>query len=413
MSSLEFVTPEEVGLDSGRLARIPEFFNSYLDANKLPCMSTLVARDDKAVFMSQKGHMDMTGNSAEIDADTIFRIYSMTKPVTSVAIMMLFERCLIRLDDPISRYIPVFANMEVYVEGGPENPVTRPADRELQIIDLLTHTSGLTYSFLMQSDVDAIYRQRGIDTLSRPVPLDQFCDLLGSAPLLFSPGERWNYSNATDVLGRIVEVVSGKALDEFFQSEIFSPLSMTDTGFFVPEDKHNRLMACYARNADTGQINLADPAGGSSRVFAQQPELLSGGGGLVSTLSDYFRFCRMLARGGELDGKRLLSPKTIEYMTLNHLPNGKTIADMGDKTFSEARMDGSGFGLGFAVTTDTVASRQSGSIGSYSWGGLASTFFWIDPVEDLICIQLTQLMPSSSYPIRPQLQQLVYSSIVE
>ena len=264
----------------------------------------------------------------------------------------------------------------------------------------------------MQSEVDAIYRNRKIDTLNTTMTLETFCDEIAKAPLLFSPGERWNYSNATDVLGRIVEVVSGKPLDVFFKEEIFNPLGMNDTGFHAKESEHHRLMACYSRNPLSGEIKLADPRGSESRAFASVPALLSGGGGLVSSIGDYYKFCRMLARGGELNGARLLSPKTIEYMTRNHLPQDKTIAEMGDKTFSEARMDGSGFGLGFAVTTDTVASRQPGSEGAYSWGGLASTYFWIDPLEDLICIQMTQLMPSSSYPIRPQLQQLVYASIM-
>lgn len=202
------------------------------------------------------------------------------------------------------------------------------------------------------------------------------------------------------------------SLDAFFHKRIFAPLGMDDTFFSVPEDKLDRLMACYSRHPVTGVITQADPAGKGS-VYARKPNVLSGGGGLASTIGDYFKFCLMLANGGELNGVRLLSPKTLEFMTLNHLPDNKTLKDMGDKTFSESRMDGSGFGLGWAVTTDVVATTQPGSVGTFSWGGMASTFFWIDPVEDLITIQMTQLMPSGAYPIRPQLQQLVYAAIEE
>lgn len=411
MAAIEVRDPSEVGLSAERLARIPQYFASYVDQKRLPCAAVLVARGGEVAHLSMIGTTEL-GGSKPIDQDTIYRIYSMTKPITSVAIMMLFEEGKLRLDHELSRYIPEFAETKVWDGGTPESPKLRAPDRPIMIRDLLIHTSGLSYAFLNQHEVDAIYRRDGLEYGGWKGDLASFCQALARAPLVFSPGDKWNYSNATDVLGRVVEVVSGMPLDQFFATRILGPLGMKDTGFSVPADKIHRLMACYFRHPETGAALQSDAAGESS-AYARRPNVFSGGGGLASTVGDYLRFCLMLANGGELDGVRLLSPKTVDFMTLNHLPGGRTIAQMGDKTFSETRMDGSGFGLGFAVTTDVIATTQPGSEGTFSWGGMASTFFWIDPLEDLIAIQMTQLMPSGSYPIRPQLQQLVYSAIVD
>jgi CubicO group peptidase (beta-lactamase class C family) len=411
MTAIERVDPREVGLSADRLARIPTFFEPYLERGKLPCMAVLIAREGKVAHLSLQGRTEI-GGGEPIAEETLYRIYSMTKPVTSVAAMMLFEEGKLRLDHEVSRYIPSFADVRVWDGGTPEEPRTRAPDRPMLVRDLFLHTSGLTYAFLHQHDADAHYRARNLEYSAFKGDLAAFCDALAGAPLAFSPGERWNYSNATDVLGRIVEVVSGQTLDRFFETRIFKPLGMADTGFHVPPESVGRLMACYWRNPQNGAILRTDPGGGASS-YAAPPNVLSGGGGLVSTLDDYLRLCLMLAQGGEFGGVRLLSPKTIEFMTMNHLPENRTISQMGDKTFSETRMEGSGFGLGFAVTTDVIATTQPGSVGTYSWGGMASTFFWIDPVEDLLAIQMTQLMPSGSYPIRPQLQQLVYAAITD
>lgn len=407
MSAIELIDPAEAGLNAERLKRIPQYFDGYIARKKLPCVAVLVARGGQVAHLSFQGATEM-GGPTPIGEDTIYRIYSMTKPVTSVAAMMLFEEGALRLDHEVFRYIPEFQDVMVYGEGGK----LRKPDRPILVRDLFLHTSGLTYSFLVQTPVDEIYRQKGLEHFSWKGDLKSFCEELARAPLVFSPGDKWNYSNATDVLGRVVEVASGMSLDQFFQKRIFGPLGMKDTGFHVPEDKIERLMACYRRDPNTGVITQSDGAGKTS-VYAKAPNVLSGGGGLASTIGDYLQFCLMLANGGELNGVRILSPKTLEFMTMNHLPDGKTLKDMGDKTFSESRMDGSGFGLGWAVTTDVVATTQPGSVGTFSWGGMASTFFWIDPVEDLIVIQMTQLMPSGAYPIRPQLQQLVYAAIDE
>lgn len=413
MSLPEFVAPEEVGLCSNRLERIPEFFQTnFIDKGKLPCAAVLVARDDKPAYLSLSGKTSMEDDGVPIADDTIYRIYSMTKPVTSVAAMMLFEEGRLRLDDPVAKYIPAFAETKVWDGGTIDQPILRDPDRAMTVFDLMTHTSGLSYGFLFQHEVDAYYRALKLDQNTHDGDLESFSNALAKAPLLFSPGDRWNYSNSTDVLGRVVEVASGEPLDEHFKRRIFDPLGMNDTGFWAEGERAERLMACYARHPETGKISLADKAGPEAR-FARRPKILSGGGGLTSTIIDYFKFARMLARGGEVDGVRLLSPKTIDFMAVNALPDNKTLAQMGDTTFSEARMEGSGFGLGFGVTVDPVANRNPCSMGSFNWGGMASTFFWVDPAEDLFCVLMTQLMPSGAYPIRPLLQQLVYASITE
>lgn len=405
--TLDLIDPALAGLNADRLARIPQYFDTYIDKGRLPCVAALVARGGQVAHLSFRGATEM-GGSRPVDENTIYRIYSMTKPITSVAAMMLFEEGALRLDHEVFRYIPEFQDTRVL---GDDGKLVKPA-RAMTVRDLFTHTSGLSYSFLMQGAVDKYYRDNKLEYSQWKGDLASFCQALAKAPLVFSPGDRWNYSNSTDVLGRVVEVASGMSLDHFFQKRIFGPLGMKDTGFHVPAESLDRLMACYRRDPVSGVISLADP-GGAASAYAKPPNVFSGGGGLASTIGDYFRFCLMLANGGELDGVRLLSPKTLEFMTMNHLPDNKTLKDMGDKTFSESRMDGSGFGLGWAVTTDVVATTQPGSIGTFSWGGMASTFFWIDPVEDLIAIQMTQLMPSGAYPIRPQFQQLVYAAIEE
>ncbi|MEL7453676.1 MAG: serine hydrolase domain-containing protein [Pseudomonadota bacterium] len=395
-------------LSAERLARIPHFFQTYLDQKKLPCMATLISRAGQIAHLSVQGVMDW--DTAEpIKEDTIYRIYSMTKPITCVAAMMLFEEGKLRLEHDVSRYLPEYADVKVWDGGSIEDPKLVTPDRPMRVHDLFTHMSGITYGFLFQHYVDGIYRQ---EKIGEPIEtLRKMVRRIAGLPLVFSPGTRWNYGHSIDVLGAIVEEVSGQTLDTFFKERIFEPLGMVDTGFFVPEDKLKRFAACYAKDAASGEIVKSDGGKDSTKLYKSQPILLNAGGGLVSTLHDYHAFCCMLLNGGTLNGKRLLSPKTIEFMTENHLPDGKTIIEMGDKTFSEARMEGNGFGLLGSVTTDIVELCQPGSEGSFAWGGLASTYFWIDPVEQLIGIQMTQLIPSSTYPIRPQFQQLVYAAI--
>lgn len=407
------LAPEDVGLNRQRLDHIADYFDkAYLAEGKLPCMATMVSRNGQIVHESYRGKTHLEGGSA-IGPDTIFRIYSMTKPITSVAAMMLHDEGVVRLDHEIARYIPEFADTEVWVGGDLINYETRKPDRPMTVRDAFTHTTGVTYGFLMQHEVDALYRREKIGMLGEGEgeTLGEMCARIAKLPLLFSPGTQWNYGHSTDILGRVVEVASGMSLDEFFRNRIFGPLGMEDTDFFVPESKLDRLMACYAKNPITGEVTKSDGAGADSKAYKTQPKLLNAGGGLVSTLNDYHKFCLMLLQGGSLNGHRLLSPKTVEFMRMNHLPEGKTIKEMGDKTFSEARMEGNGFGLGGSTIVNVAETLTPGSIGTFSWGGLANTFFWIDPEEELIAIQATQMIPTGCYPIRPQFQQLVYAAI--
>lgn len=408
MPKQHITNPADLALSAERLARIQDFFQPYIESGKLPNMATLVSRSGEVAHLALAGAMEM-GGATPIHEDTIYRIYSMTKPVTAVAAMILFEEGKLRLEHPVSRYLAEYADVQVWDGGTVDAPELKAPEREMTVLDLFTHTSGITYGFLMQHDVDAIYRKelRGAEKGT----LRQMVGRIAGLPLVFSPGERFNYGHSTDVLGAIVEDVSGQSLDVFFKERIFGPLGMVDTDFFVPQDKLDRFPACYAKDAETGQIELYDGAGAASKMYTRQPSLLNAGGGLVSTLHDYHKFCRMLLGGGALDGTRLLSPKTLEFMTANHLPGGKSILDMGDKTFAEGRMHGNGFCLMGSVLQDLVAFGQPGSEGTFAWGGLASTYFWIDPVEQIIGIQMTQLVPSSTYPIRTQFQQIAYAAI--
>ncbi|MEX1251585.1 MAG: serine hydrolase domain-containing protein [Hyphomonas sp.] len=401
--------PHEVGLNADRLDAMPAYFKeNYIDTGKLPCMALLVSRGGEIAHESYTGATEMGGKEV-ISAETIFRIYSMTKPITTLAIMMLLEECKIRLDHPVSRYIPEYKNAMVWDGGTAAAPKLRKPDREMLVLDLVTHTSGLTYGFLFQDETDEIYR---INKVGHPKDtLQDMARQIGQLPLAFSPGTEWRYSHSIDTLGAIVEIISGQPLDEFFRERIFGPLGMDDTDFWVPPEKIHRLMACYQKDAKTGETTLADPGGAASKLYSRRPNLLNAGGGLASTVRDYHRFALMLLRGGTLDGARIISPKTWEFMRQNHLPDDQTMRGMGRSAFTEVMADGVGFGLGGSVVQDIVQTRQPGSDGTFSWGGLASTFFWIDPEEELIAIQATQLMPSSTYPMRMQFQQLVYSAI--
>jgi CubicO group peptidase (beta-lactamase class C family) len=333
----------------------------------------------------------------------------MTKPITSVAFMMLVEEGLVSLEDPVHRFIPNWRHLGVYVAGTPGMFQTRPTDAPMRMIDLLRHTAGLTYGFQTRTNVDAAYRSAKVEPFAQKEGLQGFIDSLAKLPLEFSPGTAWNYSVATDVLGYLVQLISGKPFEQFLQDRILGPLGMTDTAFHAPEAKVQRLAECYVVGAD-GKLA---PATQGWPDFRKQPAAPSGGGGLVSTMADYLRFCEMLRRGGELDGVRLLGPKTLQLMRSNHLPGGKDLADVSVSMFSEALYQGIGFGLGFAMTTDVAKTGVAGSLGEYWWGGMASTAFWIDPVEDLSVVFLTQLIPSSLYPIRRELRTLVNAAIVD
>ncbi len=408
--------PESVGLSSDRLARIDRFLDErYIQTGKLPCAQVKVWRGGQLAHSTLLGSADIE-RGKPIAEDSLFRIYSMTKPVTSVAFMMLVEQGLVALDDPVAKHIPAWANLGVFDGGTVDGFRTKPCGRPMQIVDLLRHTSGLTYGFQQMTNVDAAYRKLKVGEFVDAGSLDDMIADLAKLPLEFSPGEAWNYSVSTDVLGYLVGKISGRPFPVFLEEEIFAPLGMKDTAFQVRSGQESRLTACYAVGALGSKQTLAKPVlqdDPTKSIYLRPPELVSGGGGLVSTAEDYLRFCRMLLNGGELDGARLLSPKTLHLMTANHLPGGKDMATMSRSLFSEANYAGVGFGLGFAVTIDPALPLIPGSVGDFFWGGAASTFFWVDPVEDLTVVFLTQLLPSSAYPVRRELRTLVYSAITE
>ncbi len=407
------VDPAEVGFAADRLRRVDDNFARYVDDGLLPGWLLTVSRHGKLAYVASYGHRDKEAG-LEVTSDTLWRIYSMTKPVTSVAAMMLYEQGRFELTDPVARFIPSFKDLRVFTGGSDQRPVTVPATEPMRIWHLLTHTSGLTYGFHRQHPVDAMHRAAGFDLDSKPtMNLEESCDVWASLPLLFQPGAEWNYSVATDVLGRVVEVASGQRLDEFFAQRIFGPLGMTDTGFQAQPGDVSRLAALYGRDLK-GKAARMERAG---RAFTRPPVMLSGGGGLVSTAADYNRFLRMLlatpdSPAGELDGVRLLSPRTVAYMGRNHLPGNQDLATFGRPLNAESPQAGTGFGLGFAVVLDPAAGKSVCSAGELSWGGAASTAFWIDPAEELTATFFTQLIPSSSYPIRSQFRQLVYQALL-
>jgi CubicO group peptidase (beta-lactamase class C family) len=402
------VKPEEVGLSSARLARIGEHFQRYIDAGKLAGTLTLVARQRKIAYFEAQGHLEIE-RTRPVTQDSVFRIYSMTKPITSVGLMMLYEQGRFQLDDPVHRFIPSWRSLAVYAGGNHPTWKTTAAERPMTIRDLLTHTSGLTYGFMERTNVDAAYRKLAVADRTRPgSTLQTMIDTLAELPLEFSPGTRWNYSVATDVVGYLIEVISGQRLDAYLREHVLQPLGMTDTGFIVDDAQRARFAANYERQAD-GSLRLIDDP---QKTVYRECSFFSGGGGLVSTAGDYFRFTSMMLNGGELDGIRLLGRKTVELMTMNHLPKSQELTDLAQAgMFTETAYGGVGFGLGFSVMQSPARAQISGTPGEYAWGGAASTAFWIDPAEDLIVIFMTQLMPSSSYPLRRELRALTYSAL--
>lgn len=400
----------EAGFGAGRLARIDSHFAAYVDDGRLPGWLIAVTRGGKVVHLSTYGRRDLEAGRP-VETDTLFRIYSMTKPVTSVAAMMLYEQGAFELTDPVSRFIPSFADARVYRRGSAQSPLTVPATEPVRIWHLLTHTAGLTYGFHHAHPVDAMYRSAGFEIGTPPgMDLAACCDAYAQLPLLFEPGSEWNYSVATDVLGRVVEVASGQTLEEFFDERILRPLGMTDTAFWVDEADAHRLAALYAPETHSRRAVRHDRIG---QAALRRPDCLSGGGGLVSTVADYHRFTQMVLGEGELDGVRLLGTRTVRYMNRNHLPGGADLESFGRPLFAESSFAGMGFGLGFSVLENLADYKILSTAGELGWGGLASTAFWIDPAEEITVMFFTQLMPSSTHPIRSQLRQLVYQALVD
>lgn len=403
-------TPEDVGFSSERLARIDRHLLArYIETGKIAGALTVVSRHGEIVHATPLGRRDIERNQPMTE-DTLFRIYSMTKPVTSVALMSLVEEGHLAISDPVHRFIPEWRDLRVFAQGNHPHFLTEPCERAMTVKDLLMHTSGLTYGFMERTNVDAAYRKLGIGDRKPGATLRHMMQELAGLPLEFSPGKAWNYSVATDVLGYIVEVVSGRSFDVFLRERIFEPLDMRDTGFQVRAEDVGRFAANYARRRDKSLKLEDDPR---DSPYTKDVTLFSGGGGLVSTGRDYMRFCQMLLNGGELDGARILGRKTIEWMSMNHLPGNVELTDLAVGRFAETPYDGRGFGLGFSVTVDPSRAQTLGSAGEFAWGGAASTIFWVDPVEDLTVVFLTQLMPSATFDFRGQLMSIVYSALID
>ena len=397
---MKVVNPESLGLDPTVLENIRKYLNdTYVEDGKYVGTMTLVSRKGEVAYLDSIGFMDRE-NAKPMQEDSIFRIYSMSKAITSIAIMQLYEKSKFRLDDPVYWYIPSWKNLRVYQSGIYPNFLTSRPKRHMTIRDLLTHMSGLTYDFMYKSNVDAAYRKTKVQQAGS---LEEFAEILSTLPLEFSPGDKWNYSVSTDVLGYLVEVMSGMKLEEYFKEYIFEPLEMTDTSFSCPEEKLDRLASLY-EHIPNGEPRLLD-------IPFLNTKMASGGGGLFSTMSDYHNFCSMLVNQGEFNGTRLIGRKTLELMTVNHLPDNQDLTEMSESAFSETPYAGVGFGLGFSVMLDPAKSQTISDIGEYGWGGAASTVFFINPKEDMFVIYLTQLLPSSTNQVRRELRALVYSAL--
>ncbi len=398
------------GLNVSNLRYLDEHLERYVAQGKLTGTFTLIYRGGEIVHRRAQGLRDRERNKP-MRPDTIVRLYSMTKPITSVALMQLHERGLVQLDDPVSRYIPAWKGLGVYVSGVYPNFVTRPCERPMTVRDILTHQSGLTYGWWNRNNVDAAYRAAGIRESCRD--LADMAEKLAHIPLLFSPGSAWNYSVSTDVAGYLVEVISGWPLDAYFRERILDPLGMADTGFWVRPDQLDRFAANYAPSDGGGSLRLSDDP--QTSVYASQTAFFSGGGGLVGTGEDYMRFCRMLLDGGTLDGARILGRKTIALMLSNHLTGGRTLEEASYIQPAPASRFGRGFGLGFSVMLDPAVSQSPGTAGEGTWGGAASTAFWVDPAEDLAVVFITQFHPPMGsdlgYNLPRELRAIVYGAL--
>ncbi|HET7085811.1 MAG TPA: serine hydrolase domain-containing protein [Rhizomicrobium sp.] len=392
------------GFSDERLSRIPRFLREKVDTGLLPGALTLIWRRGRVAHLSLVGATDIA-RAAPMREDAIFRLYSMTKPVTSVALLMLMEEGRIALDDPVTRFIPAFAGLKL---ANGETP-----RRTMTVLDLLRHTAGLTYGFHNRTAIDAAYRAQRVAEFDTEGGLAGMIAQLAKLPLEYSPGDAWIYSVASDVAGYLVELVSGQSYADFVRRKILEPLQMSDTDFLVDAGKRARFSACYTLK--DGKLDLFDDPQNSP--WFSPPRLESGGGGLAGTAQDYLRFCRMLLGQGALDGVRLLSPKTIQLMTANHLPGGKEITDLSPAghAFTESGYRGIGFGLGVAVTLDPARVGVPGSAGEFTWGGMATTTFFVDPKEDMAVVFMTQVILDTPRRVRLRrdLRTLIYSAMTE
>ena len=391
--------PDAAGMDARQLDRISEHLRSrYIDAGKIAGCQVAVVRHGELAYFNSLGHSDLE-RGRPVAEDTIWRIYSMTKPITGVALMTLYERGLFQLTDPVHQFIPEWSDLKVRERSGSGDVTLVDPERPMTVRDVMMHMTGLGWG-----------GRTPLERSARGGTLESLCHDLAEKPLRFHPGTKWFYSVSTDVCARLVEIISGQRFDEYLTQHVFGPLGMVDTGFSVPDSEIGRLAANYRRDANKRLELVDDP---ETSAYRQQPTFLSGGGGLVSTTEDYVRFCRMLAAGGELDGKRILGRKTVELMRTNHLPRAGELREFAEPGgYGEVGFDGMGFGLTMAVSLGPAANGVIGTPGEYMWGGAASTIFWIDPVEDLIVVFMTQFMPSGTFNFRGQLKTLVYPALV-
>ncbi|MEU0076058.1 serine hydrolase domain-containing protein [Streptomyces sp. NPDC006332] len=402
------VDPREVGLDAKALDRLDQHVAHHVDEGRLPGFLVAVARGGRVAHLTTHGHRDIAAG-LPVEPDTLWRIYSMTKPVTSVAALLLVEEGRLSLDDPVERYLPAFAEPRVYVSGSGADLVTRPAAGPIRVRHLMTHTAGLTFAFYHTHPVDALYREAGLASSVIPgSTLAETVDVYASLPLQYEPGTQWNYSVASNVLGRIIEVVSGQPLDTFFAERVLGPLGMTDAGFHVTPEQVGRLAELYG-DADGGGI---EPIPGLP--LHGRPRFLSGSGGLAASAHDVHRFMELLRRRGELDGVRLLAPETVDLMTSNHLPGGDDLRAVGSKpAHDEPGNDGVGFGLGVSVVIDPSRTLAPAGPGTFGWSGVATTTFWVDPSRDLTVQFMTQLRPKKSLALFPDLKRLVHEAVTD
>jgi CubicO group peptidase (beta-lactamase class C family) len=399
--------PERAGFDTQRLERITDHLNrNYIDPQKIAGCQVAVARHGHVAYHRSLGLMDIERNKPMAD-DAIFRIYSMSKPITSIALMQLYERGMFQLNDPVYRVIPSWRGHKVWIAGEGDNMELVPPERAMTFRDVLTHMAGLSYG-ATRHPIDQLYRKNEV-VRGEGATLATFVDKLSTVPLFYSPGTKWMYSYATDVCGHLVEALSGMPLDRYFEENIFKPLGMQDTAFSVAPESVDRFAANYERKPDKSLHLLDDPA---DSTYLHKPTFFSGGGGLTGTTADYLKFCEMLRCEGKVNGERIIGSRTLGLMRKNHLPGGGDLSKLAVGAFSETAYDGVGFGLGFAMSLSEVGAGALG-VQDYYWGGAASTIFWVDPVEDLSVVFMTQLMPSATFNFRGQLKNIIYSAIEE
>jgi len=394
---------ERAGFNAKRLEWITTHIErNFIETEKVAGCQVMVSRHGVPAYFHSFGKMDLD-RGLDMSNDAIFRIYSMSKPITSIALMQLYEKGYFQLNDPIYRAVPGWRDQKVWVSGEGADMQTKAPDTPVTFRHILNHSGGITYG-ATSHPVDKAYREQGVRR-DHGETLSSFMDKLAGVPLRYEPGEAWMYSYSTDICGGLVEAITGQPFDEYLEENIFAPLGMSDTGFYVKDA--TRFTANYSRNKDKSLRLIDDPL---TSAYLKDPDFKSGGGGLVSTTADYYKFCEMLRRGGMLNGERIIGSRTLEMMHMNHLKGGRDLTQLAIGTFSETANEGIGFGLGFATTLDQVSAGGLG-IQDYYWGGAASTIFWVDPIEDLNVIFMTQLMPSNTFNFRGQLKNIVYGAI--